>query len=536
MESNFRVLVADDEWEKIRHAFVKLGAAHGIHFDGLGGPDAFDLGKVLESLGGDGAAYDVLLLDIIHAGHERAGQEEAGIRLFKQLGADKIWQQTFAGSVQIVFFSSDASARREYAVACCKRIDAAGFLSKAELLKGDPRAIAILRGAAREALLYRTHPELRTPEVSGLRLESDLIYSPNSLAMHRVWRSILAAARCWEPIFISGQTGTGKELVAKAIYRVAKRIQPLPKVGAGKFFPVNIGAMPSEGNMQYVELFGAHPGAYTGGGKDYRKGVFEWASGGNGEPPGTVFLDELGDASPLVQTSLLRVLQESTVTPLGAGIGETFEKTVEFRLISASHRLIERVGKEFREDLYHRIMALHIVMPPLCERLDDVGVLVHKFVNDLNKRYAGHLQPVVEVESDVIERLRGYHWPGNVRQLERAVVASYVTSSGGRLRLAEHVEAMLSEERRPTGDVNVETIIASLPEQPRSWTTLEKDFNATVAQAVVRALIDRHGGHLQDSTAKYYFGNDATAVALRRWAGRHNINSPKVATRRRQRT
>lgn len=431
------VFVVDDEWDGIQSLLNRLGSTYGFVFSGV---STFHIESVLREVAR--VSPSILLLDIMHAGHERTGEDEAGIRLFKALANDSRWTK-LRGSVQIVFFSNAATARREQAIAKENRLDVGGYLDKNSLLNGDPEAIATLRGASEQAALYREYPELADSE---LRAACDLMFSPNSISMRRVWEKILLASRNWEPVLISGETGTGKELVAKAIFDLAgKRAESgaNPMRGSCGRVACNIGAMPREGNLQYVELFGARKGAASGM-TDNRTGLFMRAHLA-GPQGGTVFLDEIGDTPPIIQVSLLRVLQENVITPLGgydAESGKPQEERVKFRLISASHVDLEQAvaDRTFREDLYHRLRTIRIHVPPLRERKDDIGVLLYRFLDRLNNKKNGYGWDIhVDDEKSLIDTLRSYDWPGNVRELEMAVRASYVSSVGSTFRLSDEV-------------------------------------------------------------------------------------------------
>lgn len=529
-----KIVVVDDEWEETKPLLTGTGW-NGFDFSGV---SQFSVEAVLLEVGR--VKPSVLLLDIMHAGHERAGQEASGIRLFNALGENEQWK-ALRGSVQIVFFSAEPSVRRHALVGMAKRVDVSGFVSKHDLLQEKkPKALRILRQAADLATLYGESPVLADP---ALRALSDLVFSPNSHAMHDVWKKIVLAGRCREPVFISGETGAGKELVAKAVFKVCQKINEGRTPGSCDFLPLNIAALPSEGNLQYIELFGAEAESYSGITKP-RKGLFELAGeagaahGCNSLPPGgTIFLDEIGDAAPIVQVALLRVLQERTITPLGGFNSSKANKKISFRLISASHSLLKNVKEGlFREDLFYRLNGIHINMPPLRERKDDIGVLVAIFIDNLNKEYGkkGYegndkgedmsymgfdWEPKVigDVEK-LVENLSHYHWPGNVRELEMSIRASYVSTIGNTFQLSDEVERRIAE-REPIPCANVDQILESLQKMPLPLAEVAKKFTAPVAVQVYQALAG-DSKSLDEPTAKQYFGQDATPEALRKWVAR----------------
>jgi transcriptional regulator with PAS, ATPase and Fis domain len=200
-------------------------------------------------------------------------------------------------------------------------------------------------------------------------------------------------------VIIEGETGTGKELVARMIHRLSMRAkQP--------FVAVDCTSIPA--SLLESELFGAVRGAYTGADRD-RVGVFEAAH------KGTVFLDEIGEIEKNFQASMLRFLQEHEIRPVGA----SRPKEVDVRVIAATNRELQRMvddGK-FREDLWYRMNTVRIVMPPLCERRDDIPLLAMFFLNKYNGRYSREVKLMKSGE----KALQDYTWPGNVRQLQHII-------------------------------------------------------------------------------------------------------------------
>jgi transcriptional regulator with PAS, ATPase and Fis domain len=210
-------------------------------------------------------------------------------------------------------------------------------------------------------------------------------------------------------VLLLGETGTGKELIAKAIHALSPR-------GSGPFVRVNCGAL-SESLLE-SELFGHVRGAFTGAVSN-RAGRFEAAH------TGTIFLDEINSTTLHLQVKLLRVLQEREFER----VGDTETIRVDTRVIAASNRdLLDEVAKEsFREDLYYRLNVVPIVLPPLRSRREDIPLLVSHFLelyNEQNDRYVVHLQP------EVHEALIRYHWPGNVRELQNVVERCVVMAPG----------------------------------------------------------------------------------------------------------
>ncbi len=236
-----------------------------------------------------------------------------------------------------------------------------------------------------------------------------------SAAMQEVYRKIRLYAASDAAVVITGETGTGKELVARAIHNEsARRDKP--------YVAINCSAIAEQ--LLESELFGHEKGAFTGAIRSHR-GRFERADGGS------LFLDEIGDMPLHTQTRLLRVLEERCVEPLGS----EQVKPVDVRVICATNVGLEQaVGQgKFRSDLYHRISVLRIHLPPLRERLDDIPLLVEAFLQQLSQRYQRRVE---KLTPDAIKLLQAYIWPGNVRELrnvmERVFVENYAPVIGAR--------------------------------------------------------------------------------------------------------
>lgn len=234
----------------------------------------------------------------------------------------------------------------------------------------------------------------------------------SSAAMLKVYRTTRQVAQSNASVLLLGETGTGKELVAKAVHTLSdRRDRP--------FVKVNCGAL-SE-NLLESELFGHVKGAFTGAVSD-RAGRFQSAD------TGTIFLDEINSTTPLLQVKLLRVLQEREFERVG---GDTTIR-VDTRIVSASNRNLLEMSADgtFREDLYYRLNVVPIHLPPLRERREDIPALVGHFLNIYNEgndRYVTHIDPAA------LEALQDYHWPGNVRELQNIVEHAVVMATGDEL-------------------------------------------------------------------------------------------------------
>ena len=248
--------------------------------------------------------------------------------------------------------------------------------------------------------------------------------------MENVYRLTRQVARSNASVLLLGETGTGKELIAKAIHRLSPR-------GSGPFVRVNCGALAE--NLLESELFGHVRGAFTGA-IDNRTGRFEAAH------TGTVFLDEINSTTPKLQVKLLRVLQEHEFER----VGDTQTIRVDTRVIAASNRdLLEEIeAGRFREDLYYRLNVVTIYLPPLRERREDIPALVGHFLkiyNEQNYRHVPHVEPAA------MEALQDYDWPGNVRELQNYIERAVVLAPGDELTRDLLPEAVLGRKPRRIG-------------------------------------------------------------------------------------
>lgn len=228
-----------------------------------------------------------------------------------------------------------------------------------------------------------------------------------SKVMKSVFERATAAARSNAPVFIVGETGTGKELLSKAIHLAGDRANK-------PFIAVNCGAIPKE--LLESELFGYKKGAFTGAVRDH-EGLFIAANGG------TIFLDEIGEMPKDLQVRLLRVLEDYKVRP----IGHTREIPLDVRVIAASNHSIDDLKNKFlREDLFFRLAVIVIELPPLRERKSDIPLLIESFINTFNHKYAKNLEGLSE---DAFNSLYEYSFPGNIRELENLIEGIAAVSS-----------------------------------------------------------------------------------------------------------
>jgi two-component system, NtrC family, response regulator AtoC len=284
--------------------------------------------------------------------------------------------------------------------------------------------VLALRKAEERELLRRENVALREEMRREFRFDDILA---KSAVMQTIFRTIGKIADYKTTVLITGESGVGKELVARALHTQSNR-------RAGRFVAVNCGAIPE--NLLESELFGHKRGAFTDAISD-RRGLFEEADGG------TLFLDEIGEIPLGLQVKLLRVLQESTIRRLG----ETKDQSVDVRIVAATHRDLqaEIAAGRFREDLFYRLNVLPIVVPPLRERREDVMLLVEHFMARNNARLGTRVRGL---DAETRRLLIEYSWPGNVRELENTVERAMVLAEGEQI-IASDLPERLREASDP---------------------------------------------------------------------------------------
>jgi len=350
------------------------------------------------------------------------------------------------------------------------------------LLAGTRRAIEIREMRRENSLLKEhllsgklTHPEAFSETVTA------------SKSMHAMFQYVEAIAGTPQPILITGETGVGKELVAKAIHRVSNR--------KGAFVPVNIAGL--DDNVFSDTLFGHIRGAFTGA-TDTRKGLIEQASGG------TLFLDEIGELNPTSQVKLLRLAQEREYFPLGADT----PRHTNAGLVVATNKDLQTLQSsgQFREDLYFRLRAHYLRIPPLRERLSDLPLLVNHFLEKASKAM-GKKKPTPPKE--LLTLLSSYHFPGNVRELEAMFFNAVGTHKSGVLSMDAFKEVISEEPRADASaprksDQSAESLFHPMHPLPSikqaeqmliSEAMLRTDRNQTLAAqllGITRQTLSRH--------------------------------------------
>ena len=286
-----------------------------------------------------------------------------------------------------------------------------------------PFKVDEIRHVAEKALekkLLATENQRLRSELRGQKRARTIVGS--SPVMQRVYDFIAQVADTRINVLVSGASGTGKELVARAIHDQSDR-------AAQPFVAINCGAIPE--NLLESELFGHVKGAFTGA-VSHKEGLFETADNGS------LFLDEIGELSTPLQVKLLRVLQEKTIRRVGG----TSDRGVNVRVISASNRRLDEevAAGRFREDLYYRLNVMEIPLPTLAERSEDIPLLVKHFVD----RFSAELgKNVLPVDAQVLDKLMTYDYPGNVRELENIVERAVALSRGDVITLETLPETIL---------------------------------------------------------------------------------------------
>ena len=295
-----------------------------------------------------------------------------------------------------------------------------------------------------------------------------------SEAMQEVFSMIKAVTDTNATVLITGETGTGKELVARAIHSNSSQRY-------GPFVATSCGALPE--TLLESELFGYEKGAFTGADRT-KKGRFELAN------EGTLFLDEVGDISMKTQIRLLRVLQEKSFSRLGG----TEQIKVDVRLVSATNRDLVAAIEEgsFRSDLYYRLNVVSIQLPPLRERIDDVPLLAAHFINKYNVEFNKKFD---RVDRKAMDLMMDYHWPGNVRELENVIERALVIDQGPQMMVKHlpfcNIESPLTEEPRSLQEVEKSHIEKML--QRNDWNIAKTARLLNIDRSTLHKKIKKFG-------------------------------------------
>jgi DNA-binding NtrC family response regulator len=369
-------------------------------------------------------------------------------------------------------------------------LDATAFGAYDYLLKPfGPEELQSLSRALREQLAER--PQRSSPLRRTAAYHSDIELVGRSQAFIEVMKQVGRVANTNLPVLLTGESGTGKELVASAIHhRSGRSDQP--------FVAVNCGAIPAD--LIEAELFGHVRGSFTGADRD-RRGLWEEADGG------TVFLDEITETTSSFQVKLLRALQMGEIRR----VGSNQTQKVNVRVIAASNRNVEQevTAGRFRNDLFYRLNAVSIVLPPLRDRREDIPPLAQTFADRVYS-----LSPSVKFSSEALALLERYNWPGNIRELENAVVRA-VAMCDGTIRVKD-LPQRVRNYSLPPGDSSKSDVTPAPELATEDWVTLSEIEGRYVAR-----VLDHTGGNKQ-AAARLLAVDRKT---LDRMIKRHNINS-----------
>jgi len=420
-----RILIAEDAPET-REPLKEMLEDWSIQVDTTGDGQA-----ALEML--DRHSYSLFLTDLRMPGMD-------GMKLIEEI---RQRQLPVAVIVLTGFGSIDQAVK-------AMRLGAVDFLTKP--LKDVEHLRLVIERALRERGLQAEVAALREKLREQFEFQNVLSKSER---MHAVFELIQNVASTTTTVLIEGETGTGKEQVARAIHQASSSYR------SGEFVAVNCAAIPE--NLLESELFGHEKGSFTGA-VAQRKGRFEMAN------QGTIFLDEVGDIPPPMQVKLLRVLQERQFERVGG----TSTIEVDVRVVAATNRGLAKLVKagRFREDLYYRLNVVRIELPPLRERPEDIPLLATHFA----AKYARHDEPPRPISAAAMEKLLQYSWQGNIRELENVIERACVVARGPAIEPDHLPSELLASRPSPLPKERID-LSRSLPDLIKEMTVeLEKQY------------------------------------------------------------
>jgi len=431
-----RVLVVDDE-ENIRHLLLVVLKKAGYEPTSVsGGEEAL---AVLEK-----EDFGILISDIRMAGMD-------GRELLRRVVAD----DSHSG-IYVVMMS--AYGGDDVAIACMKE-GAYDYFSKP--FKAD-EVVLLLRKIQEREQLVRDNVRLREELEQQFQFGNIVGQAP---PMQAIFDTVSKIAAFKTTVLLTGESGTGKELIARAVHRNSDR-------SARTMVTVNCGAIPE--NLLESELFGHARGAFTGAVRA-KQGLFHEADGG------TIFLDEVGELPHALQVKLLRALENEEIRK----VGENQSETVDVRVIAATCQDLEERVKAgaFREDLFYRLNVMHIRIPPLRERKEDIPALLDAFLEKFNRKFS---RKVEGLSADALDAVLGYSWPGNVRELENAMERATLLSDSTELPLEAFPPQVVKPGGGPglpadDGDLSIKRRVAHLEAQLITLALQQTDGNRTHA-------------------------------------------------------
>ncbi|MBL4765004.1 MAG: sigma 54-interacting transcriptional regulator [Colwellia sp.] len=329
--------------------------------------------------------------------------------------------------------------------------DITPVVSEHKQVTGAMITLRSMKAIGRQLSLMQTHQEQGLDNIIG-----------NSASIVLVKEQSARFAKLDLPVLISGETGTGKELIARALHQLSNRAK-------APFLAINCAALPE--SLLESELFGYSVGAFTGAKKSGKPGLIELAEGGS------IFLDEIAEMSTYLQAKLLRFLQDFSYRRVGG----TKELHANVRIISASHQNLAQLITEklFREDLYYRVNVLNLALPALRERTGDIQLLASYFINNAVKQVKQVVEPAIDelkLTADALLLLQAYHWPGNIRQLQN-VLFSVVALNTSHVIDVQAIEQALTKFSQVSTSSHSEPVIDVCTEQTiKDWSSAQASF------------------------------------------------------------
>jgi transcriptional regulator with PAS, ATPase and Fis domain len=339
-------------------------------------------------------------------------------------------------------------------------------------------------------------------DLLSAQVSANTVVIAESAAMKSILTFLSRIAAMDSTVLLTGETGTGKEVLAKYIHNQSAR-------SGGVFVPVNCAAIPE--SLMESEFFGYAKGAFTGANRDGKAGVFELADGG------TIFLDEIGEMPILIQAKFLRVIETGEVTRLGS----ESSKKVNFRLVAATNRNLEEMCAQglFRSDLYYRLNILSVEIPPLRERRDDIVPLARFFLNLFNKKY----NKTKILSYSAIKWLEHYRWPGNVRELRNVIERLFITSSTDILDFESGYNVLPSAGSEPLAEPAAPGRTG--PEPAQEGSSLHDAVEAYEKQLILETL-DACGGSVSKAAGKLRLHKSVLYRKLEKYRSQAAITLP----------